>query len=471
MKQTKNIVNVKSLFIYFLFVYCLFTFFINVRDLYARELLTNIPVGNKPVGIDINELTNLIYVSNRDDNTVSVIDMQNNEVVKVVDTGVQPQGVAVASITNLIYVTHPCCNSISIINGLDNELMDTISVGAISGEIDVNISTNQIYLANKNGNSIRIIDGFTNEIIENIELENHVESVGVNPETNKIYVAHIETSFSEEPCACGNFVLVVDVIDGFNNMNINSIQASSGSGDFFYAETYGIAVNNLSNSVYVTNKFSFVENEGGQVIVIDGSSDTVVSEINITDCTNVFPCFTETEKPFGIAVNSKTNQICAILNGNISQNVKGSAIIIDGETQNILDVVEVGLSPISVAYNETTNRIYVVNKESNNVSVIDNEIPSVERLVVNPDSMRSSVKLNEALVVAMSRNGLPVSGIKIDATAEGLGAMVQPSSEITNEQGIAKFNFRFRFATKNGSIKFNTCDVNVFINQKSKTKD
>ncbi len=73
MEKTKNIVKVKLLFICFLFVYCLFTFFINVKNLYARELLTNIQVGNKPVGIDINELTNLIYVSNRDDNTVSVI--------------------------------------------------------------------------------------------------------------------------------------------------------------------------------------------------------------------------------------------------------------------------------------------------------------------------------------------------------------------------------------------------------------
>ena len=42
------------------------------------------PVGNSPDGVAVNPNTNMVYVANYDDNTMSVIDGKTNSVVKTI---------------------------------------------------------------------------------------------------------------------------------------------------------------------------------------------------------------------------------------------------------------------------------------------------------------------------------------------------------------------------------------------------
>ncbi len=70
-------------------------------------------------------------------------------------------------------------------------------------------------------------------------------------------------------------------------------------------------------------------------------------------------------QPIGVAVNPSTNRIYVANNG--SSNVS----VIDGTTNIVITTIPVGSQPIGVAVNPSTNRIYVANSSSSNVSVID----------------------------------------------------------------------------------------------------
>src|SRR4029077_20926347 len=68
--------------------------------------------------------------------------------------------------------------------------------------------------------------------------------------------------------------------------------------------------------------------------------------------------------PYAVAVNPVSNKIYVV--NNYSNNVT----VIDGAT-NATTTVGVGSSPLAVAVNPVTNKIYVANAYTNNISVID----------------------------------------------------------------------------------------------------
>jgi YVTN family beta-propeller protein len=97
--------------------------------------------------------------------------------------------------------------------------------------------------------------------------------------------------------------------------------------------------------VYVAN--------GNSVSVIDGATNTVVATIaNLSG-------------PFGVGVNSTTNQVF------VSNNNGNTVAVIDGATNTVITTVAVGNSPTGVRVNSTTNLIYVANLGSGTISVID----------------------------------------------------------------------------------------------------
>ncbi len=73
----------------------------------------------------------------------------------------------------------------------------------------------------------------------------------------------------------------------------------------------------------------------------------------------------------GVAVNPGTNRIY------VANFVSNNVSVIDGATNSVVATVSMGNGPESVAVNPGTNRIYVANFVSNNISVIDGATNSV----------------------------------------------------------------------------------------------
>ena len=214
----------------------------------------DIPVGNSPEAIGVNEDTNTIYVANLNNNTVSVIDGENNTKIDDIPVGKGPRDLAVNQLHDIIYVAYLDNNSVSVIDGENNTKIDDIPVGT-SGDIDVISSLDTIYVSNNDSDSVSVISLTNNTKIDDIPVGKGPGDIGVNSDTNTIYVANDDDT--------------VSVIDGNSKTKIgNDIPVGKGPGD--------IGVNSDTNTIYVANNWD------NSVSVIDGKANKVVAKVTFS---------------------------------------------------------------------------------------------------------------------------------------------------------------------------------------------
>ncbi len=152
----------------------------------SNSVVTSVTVGSVPVQVAVNPTTNMIYVTNRGDFTVSVIDGATNSVSATIPVGGDPQGVTVDAMTNTVYVANEGSDSVSVINGATNTVMSTIAVGRFPWGVGVDPTRNKIYVANSTGNTagtVSEINGSTNAVIATIGVGAGPQSVAVDQST------------------------------------------------------------------------------------------------------------------------------------------------------------------------------------------------------------------------------------------------------------------------------------------------
>jgi DNA-binding beta-propeller fold protein YncE len=115
-----------------------------------------------------------------------------------------------------------------------------------------------------------------------------------------------------------------------------------------------IAVNAVTNKIYVANRGIILKNIRGSVTVINGATNSTAT---VRDPNATFP--------LAVAVNSVTDKVYVT---NASHNVT----VHDGRTNSTTTVRDPNAAfPVAVAVNAVTNKICVANVDSANVTVID----------------------------------------------------------------------------------------------------
>ncbi len=92
-------------------------------------MLTTVNVESHPETVAVSPITNRCYVTNKGNNTLSVLNGDTNTLLTTVKVGNSPFGVAVNSITNHIYVTNADDDTVSVLDGGTNSLLATVKVG------------------------------------------------------------------------------------------------------------------------------------------------------------------------------------------------------------------------------------------------------------------------------------------------------------------------------------------------------
>jgi YVTN family beta-propeller protein len=195
---------------------------------------TSVNVGFYPYAVDVNTVTNKIYVANQcgDDAycgstaTMTVIDGASLATTDVAIGGYYPYAIAVNSATNKIYVPTECYSDVSCqgasngtVSVIDGATLTYTSVpaGGYPYAVAVNSGTNKIYVVNQCGSdptclsvgTVTVIDGAT-LVFANIGVGSLPNAVAVNSATNRIYVPNI---CGNDP-SCNTFNGTVSVIDG-----------------------------------------------------------------------------------------------------------------------------------------------------------------------------------------------------------------------------------------------------------------
>ena len=191
----------------------------------ATNAITTVadPKAFAPNSLDINSVTNKIYVANQgsllhngtNPGNVTVIDGETNATTTITDPHAttpgggdsRGYGVAVNSTTNKVYVVNEYSHNITVIDGASNATTTVTDTNAFAPiAVTVDSLTNKIYVANMGndagtGDNVTVIDGVTNSTTTVTGANAKApDAVAVNPTTGKIYVAN----------ASGN----VTVIDG-----------------------------------------------------------------------------------------------------------------------------------------------------------------------------------------------------------------------------------------------------------------
>ena len=136
-----------------------------------------VTAGNGAFAIAVNQVTRTIYVANRNDGTVSVIDGRTcngsdatgcAQSWPTVAVGASPQALAVNTATNTIYVTNTNDNTVSVIDGSTcngfnhsgcGQTPPTVAVGAVPRAVGVNQVTDTIYVGNRDDATVSVVDG------------------------------------------------------------------------------------------------------------------------------------------------------------------------------------------------------------------------------------------------------------------------------------------------------------------------
>jgi hypothetical protein len=230
-----------------------------------------------------------------------------------------PSGIAVDSATNTIYVADG--NKVVVINGATDTAAATIALptGTTTGEIAVDSTTDTIYVANDNASdgSAVVINGSNNTVATT------VSSGGTSPYS-------IAVDESADVIWVANQGGTVVGISGATGSIIDSV---SPTGD-----PVEIAINAVTDTVYVTTNAA---TDG--LTVIDGATGAITAIVPVEDAG-------------AVAVDQSADVIFAQGESTYGGSITYGTVVIDGTTNTVSDVLEVGTSESAV--DSATSTLY-----------------------------------------------------------------------------------------------------------------
>ena len=386
----------------------------------AQRVIATVPVGQGPWGMALNPVTHKVYVVNQCVNlscpngSVSVIDEDTlaTATVAVGDQNGYETPIAVNTTTNKIYVVNTCgndpyCASNGTLTVIDGATLATTTVplGDRPEALAINEVTNTIFVVNACGyndcasfQTLTILDGATlsqTTIGTGYGFYDEAPSVAVNPVTNKVFV--VNPCATDRNCPHGNVVMIDPVTLSNTAVQVGAFPSA-------------VVVNSATNKIYVAN--GDPDNGGRSLTVIDGatlSTSTVLFE----------------STPVRLAINQTTNKIyvvCAGIYGN------GQLAVIDGVTLAAY-FYTLPSEPTGLAINSTTNKIYVtsaVNYYSSNgyLTVVDGSNLSMVNVTVGPTPVDAAIDAtnnriyteNACASLSYCGSGVPGSVTVVDGT-------------------------------------------------------
>jgi len=330
---------------------------LSVVDVENGTEITSISNLN-PCDVTVNPTTKRVYVLNSVERAVSVIDGNNNEPIESVginrSLGANPK-IDVDLIRNRIYVSH--AYGISVINGNTSEVVAEFPTYYFPAQdLTIHPATGNLYVVTNK--DLLVIDESSLEIIGQSDLQSGGHACTVDPETGKVFVA----SFGE------NTVTVLDdsSCELLDVIPIGSVPSA-------------VEVNKDTDKVYVANK------DTDMVTVINGSNNEIIRSVDV----GVDPACVE--------VNVEKNHVYVA--------AKDCLYIIDGGVDDVIATVEYTGSPFDLAFNPSTETIYVTTDLGDNliwiIDAVDLTVddvvncPLVRSIAVNPETNKIYAEVAE----------------------------------------------------------------------------
>lgn len=295
-----------------------------------------------PCDVEVDHVTNKIYITNKITQKLTIIDGTHYIVEDIIDIGSPVSGCIINEITNQLYMTSETTNEVVVFNTKTEQITNHIYVGGAPScsPCGVNTTSNQVYITNSTSGTLSLIDGATNSLAGTLTVGDGPIGVVVDPETNTLYVlnggddtlAVVDNPLPATPSDTEPPATPAGLAAVSSDSGITLSWAANSEDDLAYY------------SIYRKND---PEGEFG------AATDTTINN-TYADTT---------------AANG-TVYFYAITAVDLSNNESDKTDVVSGRT-DVPTEVAVGSYPANVAVNETLNRVFVTNRDSNNVTIID----------------------------------------------------------------------------------------------------
>jgi YVTN family beta-propeller protein len=195
-------------------------------------VIAAIAVGGGPDGVAVDPAVHTAYVTNINDDSVSVIDETSRTVTGTIGVGGGPFAVAMDATDHTAYVTNGGNGTVSVIDEATGAVTATIAVGAGPDAVAVDPTDHTVYAANGGADTVSVIDETTGAVTGTIAVGANPSAVAVDPVAHTAYVV--------------NLAGTVSVIDETTGTVAATVPVSS--------DPDGVAVDTVAHTAYVTNE-------------------------------------------------------------------------------------------------------------------------------------------------------------------------------------------------------------------------
>lgn len=294
---------------------------VTLVDLPGHDVREEIIVGRDPRHVAFNSEGNQLFVSNRWDDSLSIIDTALNSVEKTVELCDEPVGVLPLD-DGRVFVSCQGASEIAVVVPLEGIIVDIVEVNAAPRGMAFDQKRNLIYVTHFIDGKVSVIDPETLQVLSTISTgadSNLVSGIVIGPGADRAWVPHERSNVGNEALLFDTTVFPVvtaidlntqaqvfdarihlDIADRPVNMPFDVVITSeeslwvvnSGSNDISVIDLSdnrsiahievgdnprGLALSPDEATVYVNNNLS------GTVSVIDTTSRQVTDEIRVTD--------------------------------------------------------------------------------------------------------------------------------------------------------------------------------------------
>ena len=315
---------------------------VSVVDQATGTIITTIPVGTAlngvGQGIAVDDSRNRVYVTNSDDDTVSIIDGSANIVVATVQVGAGPQGIAVDKERGLVYVANSFGKSVTILDAVTGHARGTVELTGGVYAVAVDPLSHLAYATVRAAPwTVVAIDSQTQSVVAQVPLNLllSLSDITVDP-GSRVYVTDYDTGM----------VAVIDISGGTPK------EVARFSGGLF------------PNAVRVdpNTHLLFVADSGTNRVGVFAQDGTRVKSTEVL------------RLPSSISIAQGARRVY------ITDTLSDSLTVLDADTQTVTGTFPLGTADFGIAYDPTTNRLYAANYPADAVSVVD---PATRRVVAS----------------------------------------------------------------------------------------
>jgi YVTN family beta-propeller protein len=288
-----------------------------------QPTVTPVGVGHGPYGVAVDPDTRTVWVTNKDDDTASVINATDNS-VQVAKVGDHPRGVAVDSATHTAWVASREDGKMSVVDNTGRTLA-SFPIGKNPNAVAVDDSTRTAWVTDSSVKMLYLVNTISHVVTPvAFDAAPQFRMVAVDSASRTAWITNADDS--------------VSMID----MPSRTVTATIKVG----RNPYGVAVDATTRTAWVANS------DENSVSVIDATSRTVTDTVKVG------------RNPYGVAVDSSTHTAWVT---NIDD---GTVSMIDTISRAVTDTVTVGGEPYGVVVDAKTHLAWVANMQDRTVSVI-----------------------------------------------------------------------------------------------------